>query len=137
QIYAPTDYDSEEKIPLVVFLHGVGERGEDNEKQVNGLPKVFASSENQAKRKCIVVAPQCPSDRHWNNKDVTEQVIEMTEVLAEHMPVDEKRVYLSGFSMGGIGTWAALDQKPKLFAAAIPIAGAGDPGIARSIKEIP
>lgn len=137
QIHAPADYKAGQPIPLVIFLHGVGERGEDNEKQVNGWPKIFATPENQAKRQCIVVVPQCPSDKYWSNNDVTKQVIEMTEVLTENMPVDESRVYLTGFSMGGYGTWAALGEDPKRFAAAVPIAGGGDPGIARSIKKVP
>ena len=137
QIHAPATFKRDQKIPLVIFLHGVGERGEDNERQINGLPRTFASPENQTARPCIVVAPQCPPDVFWNQGDITKRIIALTETIAENMPVDEDRIYLSGFSMGGFGTWAVLGEAPKLFAAAVPIAGGGNPGIARDIKKVP
>ena len=137
QIHAPDTYEKDHPLPLVMFLHGVGERGEDNERQVNGLPKAFASTENQEARPCIVVAPQCPTDQFWSNAEITERVISLTEDLAEHLPVDQNRIYLSGFSMGGYGTWAVLASDPKLYAAAIPISGGGNPAYARDLKRIP
>jgi predicted peptidase len=137
QIHSPDAYERDAPIPLVVFLHGVGERGNDNQQQVNGLPKTFASPGNQAKRPCIVVAPQCPGEKYWTNDVVSEQVIKLVKDLSKHMPIDGDRLYLSGYSMGGFGTWAILGQAPKTFAAAVPIAGGGDPAIARSIKAIP
>ena len=137
QIYAPDAYERDEPIPLVVFLHGVGERGNDNEKQLNRLPKTFASPGNQAKRPCIVAAPQCPSKKYWSYDDVSGQVIDLAKTLAKNMPIDENRLYIGGYSMGGYGTWAALGKDPKTFAAAVPIAGGGNPSIAKSIKNIP
>lgn len=137
QIWAPAKFKKDQKLPLVVFLHGVGERGEDNERQVNGLPRTFASPDNQAKRPCIVVAPQCPSEVFWSSSEITERVIALTEDLAENLPVDEDRIYISGFSMGGYGTWSAIGAEPKLFAAAIPIAGGGNPDLARDLRKLP
>jgi predicted peptidase len=137
QIYAPDAYERDKPIPLVVFLHGVGERGNDNEKQLNPLPKTFASSDNQAKYPCIVVAPQCPGEKYWSYDDVSAQVTKIAKDLAENMPIDADRLYLSGYSMGGYGTWSVLGQSPDTFAAAVPIAGGGNPSIAKTIKHIP
>ncbi len=135
QIHAPATYARDQKIPLVIFLHGIGERGADNEKQLNALPKTFASAENQAKRPCIVIAPQCPAEKFW--PDMAAEIIAMTKSIAKNMPVDSGRIYLSGFSMGGYGVWALLAADPKLFAAAVPIAGGGNPQDARKLKDIP
>jgi hypothetical protein len=65
QIHAPASFTRDQPLPLVVFLHGIGERGTDNNKQLNALPKIFASGKNQAKRPCIVLAPQCPPEKSW------------------------------------------------------------------------
>jgi predicted peptidase len=137
QIHAPNAYKRDEPVPLVIFLHGIGERGDDNEKQMNGWPKIFATPENQAKRPSIIVVPQCPLDKQWNIHNVVEQVVGLTEDLAENLPVDKDRLYLTGYSMGGFGTWAVLGNEPELFAAAIPIAGGGNPSMARAMKNVP
>lgn len=135
QIYAPKSFVRDKPIPLVVFLHGVGERGTDNEKQINLLPKTFASPSNQGKRPCIVVAPQCPPEKFWPN--MTSEIIALTKSIAKQMPVDSQRIYLSGYSMGGYGVWSLLAADPKLYAGAIPISGGGNPHDAKKIKDIP
>ncbi|MFK7912251.1 MAG: prolyl oligopeptidase family serine peptidase [Akkermansiaceae bacterium] len=137
QIYAPDSYTKDNKLPLVIFLHGSGERGSDNEKQMDGRPEKFTSEKNLSKRPCIVIAPQCPSGQHWTNGDLVQAVLSLTKDITKNMPVDEDRIYLSGFSMGGYGTWALLADSPKTFAAAIPISGGANPSIANKIKNIP
>lgn len=135
QIYAPKSFVRDKPLPLVIFLHGVGERGSDNEKQLNGLPKTFASAKNQDKRQCIIVAPQCPADKFWNS--MPGEIIELTKSIAKHLPVDPHRIYLSGYSMGGYGVWSVLAEDAKLYAAAIPISGGGNPQNAKKMKDIP
>jgi predicted peptidase len=137
QIYCPTKIYSETKLPLVIFLHGTGERGSDNEKQVDSRPKKFTTAKNQEKRPCVVVAPQCPTDQYWTEEELTKQVNALVKKLAKNLPVDEDRIYISGFSMGGYGTWEALSKGSKIYAAGLPISGGADPSIARSIKKIP
>ena len=136
QIFAPAKPEQNESLPLVVFLHGIGERGNDGVKQLNGLPKRFAAEKNFSVRPCIIIAPQCPDEAYWSGA-TARRVIDLVEELVEDLPIDEDRLYLGGFSMGGFGTWTILGQEPKLFACGFPIAGGGDPSIARAIKKIP
>jgi predicted peptidase len=135
QIHAPKSFERDQPVPLVIFLHGVGERGTDNEKQVNILPKTFVSAKNQDKRPCIIIAPQCPPDQFW--PDLPGEIIALTKNIAKHMPVDSHRIYLSGYSMGGYGVWSVLAVDSKLYAAAIPISGGGNPQNAAKMKDIP
>jgi predicted peptidase len=137
--------------PLVVFLHGAGERGKDNEAQlVHGVAE-FARPDNRKKYPCFLVAPQCPAGKSWVDvnwgaahhtmpTDANEQgrlVLELVEGLPKELPIDRKRIYLTGLSMGGYGTWDLLMRRPELFAAGVPICGGGDEKEAGRIAKIP
>jgi predicted peptidase len=137
------------KYPLVVFLHGAGERGSDNEKQlVHGVPQFVANLE---KHPCFLIAPQCPEGKRWVEVDWSadshtqpkepDEVGRLTLVLVEKtikdLPIDPKRVYITGLSMGGYGTWDLLARRPDLFAAAAPVCGGADEATATKIKDIP
>ncbi len=137
--------------PLVVFLHGAGERGTDNEKQlVHGVPE-FAKDENRKKYPCFLVAPQCPdglkwvdvdwsADSHAQPKEPSEParlVLELIESLRKEYPIDPKRIYLTGLSMGGFGAWDLIARRPELFAAAVPVCGGGDEAQAPRIAKLP
>ena len=135
RILMPIHFDPQTSYPLVVFLHGSGESGTDNQVQIrNGVEK-FASSKYRSRFAAIVIAPQCPDDEDswggyaYDNKPTETQarVIQLTRALIGELPIDEDRVYLMGVSMGAIGTWDIIARYPHLFAAAIPVAGAGDP----------
>jgi predicted peptidase len=141
----------EQKYPLVLFLHGAGERGDDNRVQlIHGMGD-FASDEVMEKHPAFVVAPQCPKDQRWVDVDwgaeshtMPEQpsqpmrlTLELIESLRKEFPIDENRLYITGLSMGGYGTWDALQRRPELWAAAIPICGGGDPSGAKVMKDIP
>lgn len=147
----PEKIEPSTKYPLVIFLHGAGERGTDNEKQlVHGIPQ-FASKENRAKYPSFLIAPQCPvstkwvdvdwsADSHTTPKNPTEPArltIALIESLVKTQPIDPKRIYLTGLSMGGYGTWDLLARRPDLFAAAVPICGGADEATAEKIKQIP
>ncbi len=132
-LYLPPDYDKHDKWPLVLFLHGAGERGDDlNAVKRHGPPKLI---EGGKQFPFIVVSPQCPKDHWWNNELVSLTAL-LDDVVAKHK-VDPDRVYLTGLSMGGFGTSALAGYTPNRFAALIPICGGGEPLLARAIKHVP
>ena len=119
-------YSSEEthkKIPLILQLHGAGERGDGGE----DLSKVeihgFARLMQQRDFECILVMPQCPKDTFWAAR--VESILKFIDQLKQEFPIDEDRVYLTGLSMGGYGTWYTAMANPSLFAAIAPVCGGG------------
>ena len=127
----PKDYESKEKWPLLLFLHGAGERG-DNLEQVkrHGPPKLIAAGKELP---FIVVSPQCPANRRWESIELTAL---LDEIVAKYN-VDEDRVYVTGLSMGGFGTWSLATHSPNRFAAIAPICGGGETFMAKSIAKLP
>lgn len=121
QILIPDDYDAHsiQKYPTILFLHGTGRRGTDlsilDEYGINRYCEMIKDM------KFIVITPQCRKDSSWNEEK--ELVIQMLKQLRAIFPIDENRVYLSGFSMGGNGTWEIAVTEPDIFAAIAPIAG--------------
>ena len=139
---------------LVLFLHGAGERGSDNEAQLkHGLPDLLKwITEN--KESAVVIAPQCNRNVWWADLEgdfrgpkggdlakepsaMMTMVFEIVDRLAKEHKVDPNRVYIMGLSMGGFGTFAAVARRPEFFAAAMPICGGGDPKTAKKMKEVP
>lgn len=145
QVLLPKDFSENEIYPLVVFLHGAGERGSDNEKQLVHGSKLFLDSIQ--KYPAVVIFPQCPVSNYWANADIDrntqpislsfpaeteptkpmELVINLIEETAEKKYIDTQKIYVGGLSMGGMGTYELLGRKPDLFAAAIAICGGGNP----------
>lgn len=145
----PLNYEANKKYPLIVFLHGSGERGSENERQLIHGGKLFADSARRQQFPAFVVIPQCPASDFWSrikrepNKEdslgkfsfPSEEPIgpglglvsQLLDSLAESGTVNTKKIYLGGLSMGGMGTFELLWRKPKFFAAAFPICGGGDP----------
>ncbi|MFS0518275.1 prolyl oligopeptidase family serine peptidase [Nostoc sp. UIC 10607] len=118
-------------LPTILFLHGAGERGSnlDNVKR-HGVAKIV---EQQSDFPFIVISPQCPQGEYWNVKRLGTL---LDEVIASY-PVDPNRVYLTGLSMGGYGTWHLAAVQPERFAAIAPICGGGNPQAARKLKNLP
>ena len=147
------DYDTIRKFPLVIFLHGSGERGNDNEAQLKWGVRNFASDQNMQLHPAFVIAPQCPENLSWssfsNRKNGSnimlenspskpmELLIELIHDLVKRFRVDTNRIYITGLSMGGFGTFDAIERYPDLFAAAVPVCGGGDISKAVSIRNIP
>lgn len=147
------DYDTMRKYPLVIFLHGSGERGNDNESQLKWGVMNFAKEHSMIMHPAIVIAPQCPEKMSWSNfsnkKNSTEMYLQPTpskpmellialiQKLKKELPVDTNRIYITGLSMGGFGTYDAIERYPDLFAAAVPVCGGGDVSKAPSIAHIP
>ena len=145
------DGNRSRKYPLVVFLHGSGERGTDNDAQLKwGVPN-FATDYNLKMHPAIVIAPQCPPNQRWSNTEdkpggmrlLPEPsrpgalVIELIREAVRRMPVDTSRIYITGLSMGGYGTFDLLARYPELFAAALPVCGAGDAATAPRMAKVP
>lgn len=125
----------EKGYPLVIYLHG--RNGDVMTPEQPGDARSFTEEENYRKRSCIVIAPQCPKDgSSWDGKNA-EAVLEIIEDLTKNLSIDKKRIYLTGYSMGGYGTFYLLNQEPKLFAAGVPIAGGGNPITAANFKKVP
>lgn len=130
-LYLPEDYGKQERWPLLVFLHGAGERGDDLELlKVHGPPKLIAAGKDFP---CIVLAPQCAKHTRW----YPQALIELIDKIANEYKVDKSRIYLTGLSMGGSGTWALGADYPRVFAAIAPICGRGRPDKAEALVSTP
>jgi predicted peptidase len=131
-LYLPKDYDAQKSVPMMLFLHGMGERGDDLELvKKHGPPKQIAAGQ---KFPCIVVAPQCPLSRSsWEPFELSA----LLDEIVEKYNVDQDRIYVTGISMGGFGAWALAIASPERFAAAVPICGGGDPAWAVQLVDLP
>ncbi|MDZ4781376.1 MAG: prolyl oligopeptidase family serine peptidase [Planctomycetia bacterium] len=131
QLFLPKDYaDSDKKFPLMLFLHGAGESGNDLEiVKKHGPPKLV---DGKPDFPFIVVSPQC-AVRPWR----VDQLNALLDDIIAKYRVDTDRVYLTGLSMGGYGTWALAAEHPERFAAIVPICGGGNPATASKLKDIP
>jgi predicted peptidase len=132
-LYLPDAYekDKEAEYPFILFLHGGGEKGDDlNKVKRNGPPKIL---EDKKDFPFIVVSPQCPGDERWTAYKLNA----LLEGLVEKYRIDEDRIYLTGLSMGGYGTWDLASNYPHWFAAIVPVCGGGDVRRVRAVKDIP
>lgn len=141
RLLKPAKIEPGKTYPVVLFLHGAGERGDDNTRQLLYLPELMAASENQEKYPCFLIAPQCPSNQWWTSRRGTSEQIAIAVAALEdtlaNFPCDTKRIYLTGLSMGGFGSWSLAARQPERFAALVPICGGGSPESAEQLKAIP
>ncbi|MEO2034306.1 MAG: prolyl oligopeptidase family serine peptidase [Planctomycetaceae bacterium] len=122
-VQAPTGKKPEKGWPLLLFLHGYGECGQDIQQvKKHGPPKLITKFEELAH--CVIVSPQCPRDSWWR---VAALKAVLDEVIEERGDLDKNRLYVTGLSMGGYGIWSFISHHPNYFAAAIPICGGGNP----------
>ncbi|HDP76125.1 MAG TPA: phospholipase [Bacteroidales bacterium] len=156
RILHPKNFDTAKQYPLVLFLHGAGERGTDNVKQLTHGANLFAADSVMENYPAIVVFPQCPANSYWAN--IVEQkhpdgsrtfdfparskptpamsaVMQLLDSLVRLKYIDRNRIYVGGLSMGGMGTFELLARRPKLFAAAFPICGGGNPKNAKRYAQ--
>lgn len=130
-LYLPKDYEQKASWPLMLFLHGSGERGDDLQRvKGSGPPKLIEAGQQFP---FIIVSPQCPNGRFWEPYELTA----LLDDIVEKYKVDQDRIYVTGLSMGGFGTWALAIHTPNRFAALVPICGGGDTNWAKRIAHIP
>ncbi len=131
-LYLPNGYDTGEQKswPLLFFLHGAGERGDSLDLvKMHGPPKIVETKDLPF----LVVSPQCPVNQRWSPEILKEL---LDDILLTYR-TDKNRIYLTGLSMGGFGTWDLSMKYPEMFAALAPICGGGDPSQMEKIKHIP
>lgn len=162
RLWSPRNMEPDRTYPLVIFLHGAGERGNDNRLQLEAQPAplVFVEPQNQARWPCFMLAPQCPlgltwaglnAGDNWGDPDgAGDFTVQPTWPLASLMGllgqltnsgplatrIDVSRVFITGLSMGGFGTWEAVSRWPRVFRGAVPICGGGDPRKAAGIGSL-
>ena len=141
------------KYPLVLFLHGAGQKGNDNEKQLSPGSELFTNPDVQEKYPSYVIFPQCPKNDYWAydrvpknfdnlpyadkmNPTLTLVKELLDEILRTTPSVDKSRIYVMGFSMGGVGTYDIVSRYPEMFAAAVPLCGAIAPGHLGAAKDV-
>jgi predicted peptidase len=134
-VFVPPSYKGDKEFPLILFLHGAGERGTDGEKQAKvGLGK--AIRDKKEKFGFIAVFPQATQSWQARSPDAKRALAILDQVEKDYK-VDRKRVYLTGLSMGGFGTWSLAAANPTRWAAIVPVCGGGNPKTAEKIKDIP
>ena len=157
RILLPLNYDTGKKYPLILFLHGAGERGRDNEKQLVHGAKFFLRDSIRKNYPAIVVFPQCPVNDYWGNllrmHDTNGKrtfyfiedgppgrymtlTMELIKFILKKYPVKANQVYVGGLSMGGMGTFELVRRLPNVFAAAFPICGGANPNTAAKMKNV-
>ena len=159
RLFVPKEYeaksvkDGKKKYAIILFLHGAGERGSDNQRQLLH-PDVlnFVTAKQAARNPAFLVAPQCPAGQKWVNvnwwqkphhktpKEPAESMrltLELMDALEKEFPIDADRVYVTGLSMGGYGTLDALVRRPGYWAAAVPLCGGADDARAKDFAQVP
>jgi predicted peptidase len=132
-LFLPDGYNEQKSWPMILFLHGAGERGDDLELvKKHGPPKIV---EEKKDFPFIVVSLQCPGGSSWTKEN--EFLKELLDDIEARYKVDKERIYLTGLSMGGFGTWSLACAYPERFAAIVPICGGGEPSEASKIKDMP
>ncbi len=151
RLFKPHGARAGKPLPLVLFLHGAGERGNDNTSPMANGATLFAEEKNQQRFPCFEVIPQCPSGQQWVNmpwgddsgkrpkqlSHALQLALAILEGVEKEFAVDRDRIYVVGLSMGGYGVWDAISRQPNRFAAAVPICGGGDPAAIRPAARVP
>jgi len=157
RLLLPIGYDKSKEYPLILFLHGAGERGNDNSSQLVHGAALFANDSVRRQFPAIVIFPQCPQNSFWSNvqfvqdtttgqrifnfqngREPTQAMILLLQLLntvQRDYAVDSKRIYVGGLSMGGMGTFEIVSRRPQVFAAAFPICGGGSVEAAKRMKH--
>jgi len=145
RILYPKNFDKSKTYPLTLFLHGISERGDDNELQLTYIDKVFLDPQKYNDYPSVIIFPQSPINDNWSSRILVENqeirqvfpkdvkpteslqiVIKLMDSISKENYVDKKRIYLSGLSNGAMGSFELLKHRPEMFACAVLICGGGD-----------
>ncbi len=146
RILYPENFSSNKSYPVILFLHGSGERGNDNKKQLVHGSEMFLDSSFRKAHPCVVIFPQCPKESYWSNADVDRKpggfglefknlgeptqamamLVSLMDSIGDLKYSRDNQIYVGGLSMGGMGTFEILARRPDMFAAAFPICGGGN-----------
>jgi predicted peptidase len=151
RLYKPRAASAGKPLPLVLFLHGAGERGDNNSSQMGNGATLFAEEKNQRQFPCFEVIPQCPPGQQWVDMSwgddsgkqpkqashALQSALAILDGVEKEFAIDRQRIYVVGLSMGGYGVWDAISRQPKRFAAGVPICGGGDPAAIRPAARVP
>jgi len=136
-LYLPKKYDDGKQAwPVILFLHGAGERGDDLQQVKKHGPPKTAGQQAELER-FVIVSPQCPAEQRWTDQRQLDLLDQLLTQLAEELRIDKQRIYLTGLSMGGFGSWRLAALHPNRFAAVAPICGGGDPEEAAKLAKLP
>ncbi|HKB57653.1 MAG TPA: prolyl oligopeptidase family serine peptidase [Lacunisphaera sp.] len=135
-LYLPENYSAtSDKVPVILFLHGRGESyGPLSLVAKWGPPCRLAAGEQMH---YLVVSPQCPKESSWDKADQQARLLELLALIKKTCHVDEDRIYLTGMSMGGYGSWRLAADHPEMFAAMVPVCGGGTPADAGRLIKLP
>ena len=141
-LYVPKDYSASKKYPVILFLHGAGEMGTDNETQINGIRNLLHYNADFVSQ-CILICPQ--SNEWWNldrnaygdEKGTLGSALHLLQKIQSTYSCDKNRIYVTGLSMGGYATWDILERYGDIFAAAAPLCGGGNSDNGAAFKNIP
>ena len=154
RLFVPRGYDPRRAYPLVLYLHGAGGRGSDGIGHLSPDVAALVSDQVQAVAPSFVLAPQCPEGDEWVNRhdqpplsnyvqarvaesDASKMTLEVLSAIRSRYHIDAARIYVTGPSMGGSGTWDLITRHPNVFAAAVPVTGVNDPSRAPVIADLP
>jgi predicted peptidase len=152
RLFTPKGYDPSRPYALILYLHGAGDRGDDNEQQFSKLTMWMARTKNQRETPAFILAPQCPSRMQWVNtpwakgsysieqtplSEPMKAALEILAAVQAEYNIDPDRILVTGVSMGGFGAWDLVTRFPQKFAAVMPVCGAGDPSKASTIAHVP
>jgi len=146
----PANYDASKKYPLILFLHGAGARGTDNVGQLDEVPSCLLQAAASERYACFVLAPQCPKDDAWvwfpqfprcstaeAQSRASRLSLEVIDSLTKRLNIDKARIYVTGLSLGGEGTFDIITRRSHFFAAAVPVCGIADTNKAALMKQTP
>jgi predicted peptidase len=134
-VFVPRNYKADKAYPLIVFLHGAGETANEKKLLQVGLPPAVNKKEKSFQ--FLVMVPMALTKGWQANGPNAERMLAQLKEVKKNYHVDDKRIYLTGLSMGGFGTWSLAAAHPDMWAAIVPICGGGNPQSAGKIKDIP
>jgi len=145
RFYLPENPGRDQRLPLIVYLHGSGGAGTDNRRQLRGGntsgTHVWTTPASQSRQAAFVLAPQIPSGQDWHAPGAgvsvhAQLLIDLLATLVRELAIDADRIYLVGQSLGGFGVWDLVTKRPELFAAGVPLCGGGDSDRAAAARRV-